>query len=101
MPTAIPSRRRATARDFYFFKHPKHWPLWPFLPVVRRHAEGEDAECGLMFDAVGTLGVHGYDCTVFLCNFFELPETDEEFLALPRHSYDTLDELANDGWTVD
>jgi hypothetical protein len=99
MHAAIPSRRRATTRDFYFFKHPEHWPLRPFLPVIR-HVPG-DAECGLMFDAVGTLGVHGYDCTVFLCNFFELPDTDAEFLTLPRHSYDTLDELADDGWTVD
>ena len=101
MDTAAHQRRRAGARDFHFFKHPEHWPLRPFLPVVRRPAEGGDNECGLMFDAVGTLGVHGYDCTVFLCNFFELPETDAEFLALPRYSYDTLDELADDGWTVD
>jgi hypothetical protein len=96
-----PYRRRATARDFYFFKHPEHWPLRPFLPVVRSAPDSSELECGLMFDAVGAAGVHGYDCTVFLCNFFELPATDAEFLALPRLSYDTLDELADDGWAID
>jgi hypothetical protein len=94
-------RRRATERDFHYFKRPALWQLRPFLPVTRRAEGNDEVECGLMFDAVGAVGAHGYDCTVFLCNFFELPDTDAEFLALPRLSYDTLDELADDGWAID
>jgi hypothetical protein len=101
MTDASRYRRRATARDFLFFKTPTLWPFRPFLPVTRRADGGAEDECGLLYDAVGVSGTYGYACTVFLGNFFELPDTDAEFLALPRLSYDTLDELADAGWGVD
>jgi hypothetical protein len=32
---------------------------------------------------------------------FLLPPTEAELLASPRHVYDTVDELAADGWSID
>src|SRR5262249_38508458 len=93
--------RRATPRDFTFFRHPFLWPLRPFLPVVRRPADDPEPELGVMSDARGVSGLFGYSATVFLGNMFEIPLTETELLRHPRHVYDTFEELAADGWTVD
>src|SRR5262245_51795208 len=74
---------------------------YPFLPVVRRPVGVDEPECGLLFDARGTLGLFGYSATVWTCNLFQLPATLDEFITLPRFTYDTLAELAAGGWTVD
>jgi hypothetical protein len=98
--TTIPTHsRRATARDFHFFATPSLWNTHPFLPLVRRGPE-DDPELGVLFDA-RSHGLHGYDCTVFLTNLFLIPPTVAGLLALPRRVYDSWDELADDGWTVD
>ena len=98
-----PPLRQAVARDLFFFAHPEHWPLRPFLPLRRAAASDDspDSELGLLYDAAGASGTYGYRCTVFLANLFDLPPTEPEFLALPRLVYDTFDELADDGWVVD
>jgi hypothetical protein len=38
---------------------------------------------------------------VYLANFLTIPNTEAEFLALPKIVYDTLDELFDDGWVID
>ena len=101
MTTLRRYRRRATARDFLFFRSPRLWPLWPFLPVVRRPAGAGEPELGLMYDARGAFGRYGYSAAVFLTNYFLVPAALADLLALPRRVYDTPDELAADGWTVD
>ena len=54
-----------------------------------------------MYDARGASGLYGYSATVFLTNYFFVPAAEADLLALPRCVYDTLEELAADGWTVD
>ena len=93
--------RRATARDLMFLSTPTLWSLHPFLPVIRRAARGGCQQLGVVYDAVGVSGLYGYSATVFLANFFTIPRTQADLLALPKIVYDTLDELVNDGWVVD
>ncbi len=92
--------RPATERDLRFFRSPRLWRQWPFLPVVRRSPDGE-VECGVLYDCwtVGRRG--GYSATIFLCNLFLLPRTEEAFLALPRETFDTPEEIAASGWRID
>ena len=92
--------RPATARDLLYFRHPRLWQTWPFLPVVRRRAGGA-TECGLLYDFRGTGGPTGFSSTVFVCNLFLLPPTLEEFLALPREVFDAPEEMAAAGWVID
>jgi hypothetical protein len=101
MSAAERYQRKATARDRHFFQNPALWPNYPFLPVVRRPVGQAEAECGVLYDALGMSGHYGYSATVFLVNLLQLPRTEAEFLALPRRVYDTFFEMADDGWTVD
>jgi hypothetical protein len=88
------------ARTLYFVTHPDRWPLWPFLPLVRRPPGGEE-ELGIIYDALHARGLPGLSCAVILTNLFTLPETFEGLLALPREVFDTPEELADAGWSVD
>ena len=87
------------ARHRLLASAPAFWPCWPFLAVVRRCRAEE--ELGVLFDALGLLGLSGHSSTVFLCNFFELPATVDAMLALPREAHDSADELIDAGWRVD
>jgi hypothetical protein len=100
MTSPTESPREATARDLFFFAHPEHWPTWPFLPVVRRHADSS-MEFGMLYDALHATGRTGYSSTVLLANFFLLPPTEAELLALPKEVFDTSEEMAAAGWRVD
>ena len=90
----------ARDRNLLFFREPRRWPLWPFLSVVRRRP-GRDEELGLLFDPVGAAGLYGHSPTVFLSNLFLMPQGLDEFLALPRETFDSPDEVADAGWSVD
>jgi len=57
-------------------------------------------EYGVLYDAVNTSGLFGFSSTVFMANLYMLPKTEAEFLALPKHVYDSPEELAEDGWFV-
>jgi hypothetical protein len=81
------------------FTRPDQWPLRPFLPVTRYPVDSQP-ECGVMYDAVHVSRTYGLSATVFLANVFLLPPTEAEFLSLPRHVYDSPEELAADGWVV-
>jgi hypothetical protein len=98
IPTEPPPQ--GTARDLFFFTHPQHWVTWPFLPLVRRHADGS-MDFGVLYDALHASGRTGYSATVLLGNYFLLPETEAELLALPKEIFDTSDEMAAAGWRVD
>jgi len=89
----------ARRRTLHFLSRPDLWPLWPFLPVVRRR-NGEE-ELGVVYDAMGAAGLTGYSSTVYLTNLFLMPETRDQFLALPHETFDTPEEVADAGWTVD
>ena len=82
-----------------YFREPRLWPQWPFLPVVRR--AGRASDCGLLDDFRHTSGRLGYSAAVMLCNLFLLPRTEGEFLALPKEVYDTAEEVYDAGWRVD
>jgi hypothetical protein len=78
---------------------PAAWPVWPFLPVVRR-TNGEE-ELGVLFDAFGLCRLTGFSASVFLTNLFTLPPSLPDLLALPKVVFDTADELVAAGWRVD
>ncbi len=78
---------------------PAVWPVWPFLPVVRR-CRGEE-ELGVLFDAFGMCGLTGFSAAVFFTNLFTLPPSLPQLLALPKEVFDTPDELVAAGWRVD
>jgi hypothetical protein len=99
--TSPPSQpRKATARDLFYFRTPSQWPVWPLLPVIRRHPDGTE-DLGVLYDFLGTGGPCGYSATVFLTNLFFLPAGLDEFLALPKEVFDTPEEMAAAGWVVD
>jgi hypothetical protein len=100
MPARQTAGRPATARDRLFLGTPQLWPLWPYLPLVRRWPRGIE-ELGVLIDFRGTSGRTGYRATVFLTNLFELPDSEEALLRLNREVYDTADEVAAAGWRVD
>ena len=78
---------------------PAAWPVWPFLPVVRR--TGGEEELGVLFDAFGLCRLTGFSATVFFTNLFTLPPSLPSLLALPKEVFDTPDELVAAGWRVD
>jgi hypothetical protein len=86
-------------RNLLFMRTPEWWDAWPFLPVVRRQA-GCDEELGLLYDVFHWKGVPGYAATVFRCNLFLIPP-EEEFLQLPKETYDRIEEVYEAGWRVD
>ena len=100
MPPTAPLSGVARARTLYFLAHPKLWPCWPFLPLVRRRP-GCEEELGVLFDSLNAGGPPGFGSTVILANMFLLPRRLEEFLALPKEVFDTSEELADAGWGVD
>lgn len=79
---------------------PRLWAYWPFLPVIRRHPNG-DTDYGVLFDARGHSNLFGYSATVFRFNVFALPQTVSALLAGPREVFYTVEELLDHGWTVD
>jgi hypothetical protein len=93
--------RRAGARDLHWFAHPELWPYRPFLPVTRQAVGSDARQCGLLYDARGVSGRYGFACTVYLVNVYRLPATEAELLAQPRCVYDTFEQLAADGWSLD
>lgn len=78
---------------------PAAWPVWPFLPVVRRCRGVE--ELGVLFDAMGSLRLPGHSATVWFTNLFTLPPSLPELLALPKEVFDTPEEVVAAGWRVD
>jgi hypothetical protein len=88
----------ARERTRIFVSTPALWPLWPFLPLVRRTGGGE--ELGVLFDTRGA-GLTGESTIVFLTNLFLLPANLESFLALPHETFDGAEELVAAGWQVD
>jgi hypothetical protein len=87
-------------RNLLFFATPSLWPLWPFLPLVRRRPGCTD-ELGLMYDVFHVTGTTGASATVFFGNMFQMPSTEREFLALPNEVYDSAEEVFESGWRVD
>ena len=84
-------------RTVLFLTTPALWVHWPFLPVVRR--TGGREELGVVFDARAA-GLTGYSSTVWRTNLFLLPDDFESFLALPHETFDSSEELADSGWSV-
>jgi hypothetical protein len=95
MPSCVPP---TAARTVLFLTTPALWPMWPFLPVVRRTSGRE--ELGVVFDTRAA-GLTGSSSTVFLTNVFTLPDDLAAFLNLPRETFDTAEEIASAGWRVD
>ena len=67
---------------------------------MRRLPERQE-EYGVLLDALGAYELTGYSATVFFGNLFVLPRTLDEFLALPRETFDQPEEIFDAGWTVD
>ena len=88
------------ARNLLFLGRPDLWPVWPFLPLVRR-SDGQEEECGVLCDVLGLTGRPGHSATVHFANVFLLPPTLEGLLALPREVFDTPEEVFAAGWRID
>ena len=86
-------------RTVLILSAPALWPVWPFLPLVRRRPGGAE-ELGVVFDARAA-GLTGYSTTAYLTNVFLLPPARSAFLALPHETFDTAEQLARAGWRVD
>jgi hypothetical protein len=100
--SASPSQpRKAGPRDLLFLANPRLWQHWPLLPVVRYREGAAEPELGVLYDLGGACGLYGHRCTVFKTNLYLLPESLDEFLALPREVFDTVEEIAAAGWVVD
>ena len=87
-------------RNLTFLSRSSLWTTWPFLSLVRRRP-GQELECGVLYDARQNSGRMGYSATIFLCNIFLLPATEEELLALPKEVHDTPEEVYDAGWRID
>lgn len=94
------SEQHRRQRDRVLLRTPSLWSAWPFFPVARRLPDGQGRQLGVLYDASHHCREYGFSATVFLCNIFLLPRTREEFFALPRFVYDTVDEMIDDGWTA-
>jgi hypothetical protein len=98
-PRTDPAER---SRNLLFLATPSLWERWPFLPLIRRMQGGEDDyECGVLFDLMGLHGMTGFAATVWMTNLFTLPQTLDDFLALPKEVFDTPEEVFAAGWRVD
>jgi hypothetical protein len=95
---ASTTSRRTRFAQVLLFANPELWPTRPFLALTRRHPDTNEIEYGVLYDARGASGLYGYSSTVFSTNLFQLPDAESEFLKLPRHTYDTFEEIADDGW---
>jgi hypothetical protein len=100
MSSLLTPGETAQSRTLNFLTHPKLWPQWPFLPLVRRRP-GREEELGVVFDALGACDLPGYSTTVFLTNLYLMPRSLDEFLSLPHETYDAPEELCDAGWNVD
>src|SRR5271154_5306466 len=100
MQPLVTTKLSAHARNMLFLTDPSRWQMWPFLAVVKR-LPGQPEIFGVLFDAMGANDLPGYSATVFLTNLFVMPPHLDEFLALPKEVYDTRDELAAAGWSID
>ncbi len=94
------SRLTLHQRNLLYLTTPGLWPLWPYLPLVRRRA-GQEEECGVLVDVMKSFGVPGYSSTVFRAIVFEMPDSLNGMLKLPRETYDTSEEIFIAGWRVD
>jgi hypothetical protein len=92
--------RDVRMRNLLFLSTPKLWPAWPILPLIRRDPGCED-ECGVLYDVFGLKGLAGFSATVFKCMILMMPRTEADFLALPRETYDSAEEVFEQGWRVD
>jgi hypothetical protein len=90
----------ARSRNVLIMGSPTLWPIWPFLPLIRRHP-GKPEEQGVLLDSRRLTDLCGLCCTVFLTNLFLLPPTLDAFLALPKETFDTPEEVCAAGWRVD
>lgn len=90
----------AREQTMYFLAHRREWGLWPFLPLVRR-SRGCLPTNGVLFDAMGSRSMPGFEHTIFLVNVYELPETLKELLAVPREVFSSAEQIIDAGWVVD
>jgi hypothetical protein len=97
-PTAAEDRLRA--RNLRFLSKPSLWPVWPFLPLMRRRP-GQEEEYGLLYDAFNVSDKTGYSSTVFLVNLFQAPSAEDDLLALPKETFDSPEEIYEADWRID
>ena len=87
-------------RNLLFLATPALWPVWPFLPLIRRRPDGGE-DYGVLYDCWTKAGRPGFRATVFLTNLFELPPSEDELLVLPREVFDSPEEIVAAGWRID
>ncbi len=101
MHTNPPTGHSPPLQLVVLLRSPHLWPTWPFLPVIRDPPDGGRQQLGVLYDVFHATGRCGFSSTVFLANIFGLPDTEEAILALPRCTYDTVEEMIADGWRFD
>ena len=93
------SEVKVIQRTALYLTNPALWPLWPFIPVVRRSSGLE--EDAMVYDARNAVNLTGYSATVFITNLSTMPDKCREFLKLPKEVFVTAEEMADAGWRVD
>ena len=80
-------------RDIQMIKRPDEWPQWPFLPI-KKYADGGGWPKMAIIQASDP-------CTIIEANLFNLPKAEGDFKALPRKTYQSVEDVVTDGWVVD
>lgn len=88
-------------RNLTFMATPEAWPMYPFLPLVRRTGSTDGPDLGLLIAGEFRERLPSLATTVVLACVFTLPSSWEGFLSLPRESHGSVEDIYAAGWRVD
>lgn len=90
-------------RCLYMMRNPIRWPMWPLLPVKRRKGNGELPDLGLMHthDNGNPAQPEVVEAPLHALALMSDEARKRAWDEAPKHTYDSLEDLVDDGWVVD